>query len=151
MARRKAPTPFLDAARGKGWRQRVALEGGAELQAALRSMDRAISGPVLLVAVAEGGKVLQGAMASLAPHDPTTALDLRDNIGQEVIRVSPRRAQTGVGPKKEVFYGTFQELGTSDMPAQPFMRPALDATRDDIVAAVGEKLREAIAAVVNGN
>ena len=150
MARRR-PAPFLKAARGTGWRQRVALEGGEELRAALRSMDRTISGPVLLVAVAAGGEVLRGAMASLAPHDPSDALDLKDNIGQEVIRVSPRRAQTGVGPKKNVFYGLFQELGTSDHPAQPFMRPALDATRDDIVEAFAEKLREAIAAVADGD
>lgn len=44
------------------------------------------------------------------------------------------RAKVGVGPSSDAFYGIFQELGTSRHPAQPFLRPAVDASRQQVIA-----------------
>lgn len=61
------------------------------------------------------------------------------------------------GKKRDVerdsFYWKFVEFGTKDMPAQPFMRPAFEANKDEAVAAIGKTLNEAIqaAAVQEGN
>lgn len=155
MARRR-PTPFLTEARGPGWRMKVGIEGSADLKAVLRAVDRETSGTALLVAVDKGGQVLEGAMSSLAPrsargsrgHQPGF---LADNIGREVQRLTGRKAQVAVAPKKEAFYGMFQEIGTSDMAPQPFMRPALDATVDAIVDAVAVELRRVVEAICLGD
>lgn len=147
MARRR-PTPFLKEARGTGWRQRVAVEGTEDVRDALLSLDREVSGAALLVALDKGADVLQGAMSSLAPRDTG---ELAENIGKEMTRLGSKRAQIAVAPEKEAFHGIFQELGTSEMPAQPFMRPALDTTRDTIVQTVVDELRVMIARVVAAN
>lgn len=135
----------LREARGKGWRQRVAVDGTEALRTQLLSLDREVSGAALILALDKGAEVLQGAMASLAPRDTG---ELAENIGREMTRLGHKRAEIAVAPEKEAFHGIFQELGTSDMPAQPFMRPALDATRDTIVKTVVEELRVLVGRVV---
>ncbi|KMS54718.1 HK97-gp10 family putative phage morphogenesis protein [Sphingobium cupriresistens] len=46
-----------------------------------------------------------------------------------------------VGPSKDQgFYGHMVELGTSHSPAHPFMRPALDNTREEVRRAMGSSL-----------
>lgn len=122
----------------------------------LRSVDRAISGRALLVALDKGSAITADVMGQLAPRSEDGSRGnppgfLSQNIGREVTRVSGKRAQVAVAPKKEAFYGIFQEIGTSDMPAQPFMRPALDSTRDAVVAAVGEELRRIVEALASGD
>jgi HK97 gp10 family phage protein len=44
------------------------------------------------------------------------------------------RAQVGVGPSREGFYGLFIEVGTRHHAADPFMRPAADATEATVRA-----------------
>lgn len=44
------------------------------------------------------------------------------------------RAKVGVGPDRDAFYGIFQEIGTSFHPAQPFLRPAGDGSRDQVIS-----------------
>lgn len=150
MARRKQ-AKFLTRAREAGWRGRVTIEGTEDLAETLVAMDRTISGPILLAALDRASAITADVMSQLAPVDPTTPLDLRDNIGREVTRLSRRRAQVAVGPKKNVWYGMFQEIGTSYHPPQPFMRPALDSTRDTVVQVFGETLRRAIEEVAGGS
>jgi HK97 gp10 family phage protein len=46
--------------------------------------------------------------------------------------------------KGDPFYGLFQEFGTSKQPAQPFMRPAFEATKDQALAAMQARLKRRI-------
>jgi HK97 gp10 family phage protein len=44
-------------------------------------------------------------------------------------------------------YGQFVEFGTDKMAAQPFLRPAFDATADRVIELFAEKMREGLAEV----
>ena len=57
---------------------------------------------------------------ALAPRETGT---LAESIGVEVER-SPDGVVAHVGTS--LLYGLFQEVGTSKMPANPYLRPALD-------------------------
>lgn len=49
-----------------------------------------------------------------------------------------------VGPEKEAFWGLFQEMGTPHHAAQPFLRPALDESTDQVIEAVARAARQAL-------
>lgn len=51
---------------------------------------------------------------------------LKDNIIIVEVDTSRHGAAVDVGPHEDAFYGLFQELGTEDHAAQPFLRPAFD-------------------------
>lgn len=48
--------------------------------------------------------------------------------------VAPLHVRNAVGP--QVYYGRYQELGTSKMAAQPYLRPALKRKRPELVAII---------------
>ena len=54
------------------------------------------------------------------------------------------KAEAHVGMDKEAWYGQLQETGTVFHPAQPFLRPAFDATKNDVVNEIAEQLRARI-------
>lgn len=67
-------------------------------------------------------------------------------------RANRRAARVGLryeGPGK-VFYWRFLEFGTSKMPAQPFMRPALENNIDSVTTAVVTDLNTQIAKLSKG-
>lgn len=54
-----------------------------------------------------------------------------------------------IGPRREAFYGTqFVEIGTSKMPARPWLRPAYEGARADVERTFVTALRAAIARAV---
>lgn len=66
----------------------------------------------------------------------------------EHIIIKPGKQNTVlVGPDSDAFYGLFQELGTSRHAAQPFLRPALDAKKDEANRIAGEVIGREIEAV----
>lgn len=46
--------------------------------------------------------------------------------------------------ERDSYYWKFVEFGTAKAPAQPFMRPAFEANKNEAVAAIGKALNEAI-------
>src|SRR5690606_13750740 len=58
--------------------------------------------------------------------------------------VKGRTDQVVIGPTKDAFYGLFQELGTSHHRAQPFLRPALEAKKDEAQRRAAAVLRAGI-------
>ena len=90
---------------------------------------------------------------ALAPVDSGA---LRDRITTKAARAKRQRGsvkferQTGVeiltGPtgRQEGGYGAYQEFGTVDRPAQPFMRPAADSEGQAVIDEVADVLREAV-------
>jgi HK97 gp10 family phage protein len=51
---------------------------------------------------------------------------------------------SGKKARHEAFYARFLELGTSSIPAQPFLGPALDASADEAVAMCGTTIGQFI-------
>jgi len=63
----------------------------------------------------------------------------------------PARAAVRIGPAWSVYnkqgvveYGKFQEYGTSEMAAQPFLRPALDAGKDEAIDRLKAEIKKAL-------
>jgi len=80
---------------------------------------------------------------------PVLSGNLRDSIiitfegGLNSAAVSQRRffSTVYVGPSRgQGFYGHMVEFGTIHMAAHPFMRPALDDTREEVQRAIGQSL-----------
>ena len=131
-------------------RQVTRLEGLDDLEAAIKRLSLDMQGQVLRAACAAGAEVTRSVASQLAPRSEDGSHGnspgfLSENIVAEVKWTkSQDRAEVHVGMKKAAWYGTFQETGTQFEPAQPFLRPALDATKDDVVDEIREKLSAAI-------
>lgn len=117
----------------------IRIEGDAELRRAIRLLG-ARAKAVRKEAIEAAAEPMVEAMVANAPRD-TGALEL--GIGTQV-SVTPEVARVKIGPKRNVFYGMFQELGTQHHGAQPFMRPAFDQEKDEAVRAFGEVIRNAL-------
>lgn len=114
----------------------VEIRGLKELDAALRALPDAMQAAPVRAGLKAAGKYLAEGMASRAPRDPVAAgVTLAEEIVFEV-KVSNVRdtAFVMVGPSKRAFYGGFQEFGTENHAAQPFMRPTLDQDGQGAVA-----------------
>lgn len=99
---------------------------GRDLAEALSKIPLRVSKRMLREALAEAiGEPMRKRMAQLAPHEPGPP-DIRDAI---VISNARLRDEAGVyvGPARGFFYGYFQEFGTANHSAQPFVRPAFDS------------------------
>lgn len=105
----------------------VEIRGLKELDAVIRSLPDEMQRAPVREGLKAAAQVLKEGMTMRAPHDPVVAgVTLADEI-VAVVKVGTKRdtAVAQVGPSKRAFYGGFQELGTVNHPAQPFMRPTL--------------------------
>lgn len=144
------------------------IAGLRELQQALKELPQNIAKNVLRGAVNAGASVIKKEAASRAPvytgsvtagHPPPGTL--RRAVYQKSIReLSNNVKQTAfVGVRKgkqfqkqgkkgnlsqDAFYARFVEFGTSKMPAQPFIRPAFEAKKNDAVEAIKAYLAKRI-------
>lgn len=114
------------------------LEGLEQTVAALddlsKSMERAVVRRTLIDA-AEPTAVLA---ARLAPHDEGI-LSFSIGVGTQLTgrhkseqRNRASEVEVYIGPRGglgALFYASFQEFGTINMPAHPFLRPAWEATK----------------------
>lgn len=83
-------------------------------------------------------KSLPGAVPS-APGEPPHLRTgtLRRSIDHETLRLGNREFVGRVGPTGAAAkYGTYLELGTRKMAPRPYLRPALDSQRKQIVAEI---------------
>lgn len=101
---------------------------------------------VLVRTLKKAAEPIRAQAQSLAPVD-TGKLELSIITGTQLTRrqrgSAYKAGQLGVA---EVHVGTklsrglFQEFGTFDQPAQPFMRPAWDANKEKAVEVIGKEL-----------
>ena len=126
------------------------LEGLDDLERAIKRLSVDVQGRVLREATAAGAEITRSVASQLAPvsadgshgHAPGF---LSQNIEAEVkFTRTQDKAEIHVGMHKDAWYGRFQETGTQFQPAQPFLRPALDATKDDVVDEIRDHLRASI-------
>lgn len=138
-------------------RNRVDLEGVEDLQAAIKKLSENMQGEILRDAVMAGAEIVADTASQLAPrsadgshgHEPGF---LSKNIRAE--RVWTRTQDTAdahVGLDKEAWYGRLQETGTVFQPAQPFLRPAFDETKNSVVDEIAARLRARIERGLGGH
>jgi HK97 gp10 family phage protein len=127
-------------------RQRVDLEGMEDLEAALRRLGEDVQGEVLREAVDAGAEIVRDVASQLAPRSQDGSHGHAPGFLSEHIEKdrqwtrTQNTADTHVGMTKEAWYGRLQETGTVYQPAQPFLRPALDETKDDVVNEIRDRL-----------
>ena len=127
-------------------RQRIDIDGVEDLEAALKMLSEDMQGLALREAVMAGAEIVRDVASQLAPRSVDgshgkPAGFLADHIEAEGQWTRTQdKADVHVGPTKEAWYGTLQEIGTVYAPAQPFMRPALDETKDDVVNEIRDRL-----------
>ena len=119
------------------------VEGLSEVKAALRQLPDATAKTVMRRVLRKRAEPVAEAARQLVPIDSGA---LKNSI---VVSTKLTRRQKGRHRKVdrddvEVFVGPgadpaahLQEFGSSQHPAQPFMRPAWDRTKDDLLAGVG--------------
>ena len=131
----------------------IDLAGLKEFETALLGMDKAVAGRIGRKAVREPALVLRTVLSLTAPYLPgrrdhrgVSYGHLRDNL--KVVSVRARtpgmilyRVSTG-----DAFWGNFLELGTANMPAQPWMRPQVDRMTGEIIATEVRVLKAGIEA-----
>jgi HK97 gp10 family phage protein len=116
----------------------VQLHGFRELEAALSELPKATGKNVLRRVGKKQLLPLQHRAEQMAPDDPATSgLDLKASFGIQEEKARRARgavkyaASTGIsfkmGVKTAAFHGWFQEWGTVNHAANPFMRPTWDA------------------------
>lgn len=126
------------------------LEGLDDLEKALKRLAVDTQGRHLREAAHAGAEVTRSVASQLAPRsvDGSHGREpgfLADHIEVEVqFTRTQDKALVHVGMHKDAFYGRFAEEGTQFSPAQPFMRPALDGTKDDVV----DEIRDHLAALI---
>jgi HK97 gp10 family phage protein len=138
--------------------------GLRELGQAMGRLSADMAGKVARQATAAGAGVVRKAARAAAPRDSgnlSASIVMKrlrqTNLTEEYI-VTPRRGKTkdvkigkhaarnGKAGKnslagKDAFYARFVEFGTVKMPAQPFMRPALENNVPAATQAMADRLR----------
>ena len=114
------------------------IEGGDRLQLAFRVLPRNLRRKINRSAVAAGAKVGVKAVRRAAPRGATgrlagsiTSSRDRRTRGTAVVRYN-------IGPSRAGFYGRFLELGTRFIGAKPWLEPAIDGARSEMLRKCGK-------------
>ena len=133
----------------------VVVKGDRELQALIsrlgKFLTREQAEKILLdaaspVAVAAAGRVPTGPPA-LHLKEHVVAVPVSESAAGQTI-AEGAVARVGIGPAREVFYGRFLEFGSVKQAAEPWLRPAFDAMKDQtlklIMVQVLQRLKAAV-------
>lgn len=135
------------------------LTGFRELAAAMRELGARTAKNTLRRAVSAGAAVVRNEARSRAPVDTGEMKKDIQMKREKDQRGGPLAARFSVfvrsGKKsrlagrardvqKDSFYWKFVEYGTSKMPAQPFMRPSFESTKEEAVRVIGETLDQGV-------
>jgi HK97 gp10 family phage protein len=129
------------------------VNGLADLAAALKALPAEIAaknGGPLRVALRASARVVADAAEQRAPKDTgrlgrAIAIQVDRNPGNvtERIVVRPRAGKSRNDPKG-AYYWHFLEFGTERQPAQPFIRPAFDAVKEQALTVFRTRLAKGI-------
>lgn len=130
----------------------IQVEGLKELNAALQALPEELRAGPLRRAVSAAAQVVQEQAWVNAPIDEGTlrraiyrARDKENSSAvQETYIVGVRYGRRYRRRRMDAWYWRFLEFGTSRMPADPFLRPAFDATHDRQIEALRARLARAI-------
>lgn len=122
------------------------IQGASALLARLNALPKALTRPTVLRALTQAAEPIRRAAAAGVNRSEVNHPHLKDHIV-----VSPaksghsREPAVGIGPATELAHRAFfLEYGTVKMSARPFLRPALDANAQKVIAAVGQELLNGI-------
>jgi HK97 gp10 family phage protein len=122
----------------------VELTGWAELEERLSNLPAKLAKRVVRPALEEAGQIIQQEMGVRAPRH--TGFLTTHIVYETTISAAEDMGEVKIGPAKEAFWGRFMELGApgANVPAQPFMRPALEAKGDVAMKAMENEIRRGL-------
>ncbi len=137
----------------------VQISGLRELGEAMKTLRADVAGKVARQAVAAGAGIVRKAARQGAPVDSgnlqaaiVMKRERQTRLTEEYI-VAPRKGKTrdvkaakrGEGRLgKDAYYAHMVEFGTVKMPAQPFLRPALENNTQAATDAIARRLKQRI-------
>lgn len=130
--------------------EKARIEGLEDLEAKIKRLSVDTQGVHLRAATLAGAEIVRDLASQLAPRSEDGSHGhapgfLSENIAAEVqFTRTQDKAMVHVAPTAAAFYGWFQETGTQFQAAQPYLRPALDTTKDDVIAEIRDQLLERI-------
>lgn len=135
----------------------VQILGLADLRADFEKLAKAQSTKALRRATVAGAKVIRDEARARAPKKTgklkrnivASALRQKDSPGIATAGVRVRTKGKADSPNN-AFYWRFVELGTQFMKAEPFMRPAFDASIAQAEGAIRTEIARAIDQVAGG-
>ncbi len=121
---------------------KIELEGMDELIKQINAIGERVATRAENKALREGAEILRQEISRRAPRKTGK---LAENIVKSGVKTKDGVKHIEVGPSKEVFYGLYQEFGTTKMTARPFIAPALSEKRSEIFGTMAGVLREELA------
>lgn len=130
------------------------MTGYDEMRKRLAELPAAVQREVSLAALKDAAEPMRAEAAALAPRSRGAGQHMADHIVVADTRFggdnSPDVSTVAIGPEKKFFYAEFVEFGTAHTHAQPFMRPAFDATKGEVKRRIAAAFQRAMAAVFKG-
>jgi len=132
------------------------LEGVADLMAKLRALQLLDDGKALRAGARAASKVVVDAATARAPvgkvaHKTYKGRMVLPGFTKRSVRFvtqisgDKQKVSASVGVRAEAFYSlSFVEVGTSKMPARPWLRPAFESTLQQQTDAMADALRKFI-------
>jgi HK97 gp10 family phage protein len=119
------------------------LEGIDELDAKLKRLDLTVRAKMLMTALKKNVEPTRAGSAQRAPvltgnlatHQAIATVPSLSNALTAVVRV---------GPERKAFYGTFDEFGTKFMGKQPFLGPAFEETKEEVLKKTAEDFKATV-------
>ena len=120
---------------------KIDLTGMDELLKELYAIGEKVATRAENKALREGAEMLRQEISNRAPRKTGK---LAANIVKTGVKIKNGVRYIEVGPGKNVFYGLYHELGTTKMPARPFIGPALEEKRSEVFSTMADVLRKEI-------
>jgi len=120
----------------------IGVTGLAELERQLLRLETEVAGKAVRGSLSFAARPMRDRARELAPRDTgnlSEQIQMRSELGGAQRRVAA--TVHVLVRQRRGFYGALVEFGARQMPAQPFMRPAFDATAPEAV----ERFRASLA------
>ena len=123
----------------------VTLQGIDGAVGAILDLKKDFGVDALTAAAVAGGEVAKERASELAPRSKGPGNHPKGGHAADHLLVVPRpgtgEGKARIGPDKDGWYLRFAELGTRNKAARPFLRKALDETRDEARQAMIDELK----------
>lgn len=129
----------------------ISMKGAKELDLKLSSLPLKVSKKIAMTALRSGGKIIMERAKMLCPvvtgflqKSIKVRVPRRKKRNEAVILVGIDSVPMGGRMGGKAFYGAFVEFGWGTKAADPFMRPAFDGTRTEVVETISNDLAAGI-------
>lgn len=124
----------------------LTIEGLNELEQRLRDESKKVATRTLRRAAKDASDIWEKEISARAPA-LTGFLRSQITMSSKSKGGDEGYIQVMVGPSKKAYYGIFQEFGTRYQKANPFMRPAFEATKDQVLDVFVQDLKQELNAL----